>query len=87
MKISDVIETIKAEIIFKRTPSGRPITDYAIKFLSSALEDQKNYNMDAVICNNCCIIQSSLLVPEGCKNCGAKDLSTEIAMEDTLQKE
>jgi len=84
MNISEVLNTLKAEIALKRTPIGRPITDYAIEALSAAVEDEKNYDIDAVKCTNCCIIQSSLLVPEGCPSCGSKDLSTEITKADII---
>jgi len=84
MNISEVLTTLKAEIAFKRTPMGRPITDYAVEALSAALEDQKNFDIDIVKCLNCSLIQSSLLVPEGCPSCGSKDLSTEITKADII---
>ena len=85
MNISEVIDIIKAEIVFKRTPSGRSINEYGIESLNAALADQSNYDIEAVKCTNCCIIQSSLLIPEGCPNCGGKDMTTQIVKESINQ--
>jgi len=74
MKISEVISTIKLEIVLGRTPCGRPINDYSVDALKATIEDKKNYNQNAVGCRNCCIIISSLLVTDGCPNCGGHDL-------------
>jgi len=84
MNIQESLETMKAQRVFKRTPCGRPTTEFAIKALEAAISDEKNYGVEAVKCTNCCIIQSSLLVPEGCSNCGAKDLTYEISQNDIL---
>ena len=84
MRIVDVITTIKAERLFRRTPSGRPITEKALNYLDAAMEDKKNSFSEAIMCANCCIIQSSLLVESGCPNCGSKDLTTEITKKDVL---
>jgi len=81
MKISEAIPIMKAQLFFRRTPCGRSVTDYAAETLDAAISDQKNADMDATRCKNCCIIVSSLLVPEGCPNCGGKDLTTEIMNE------
>ena len=82
MNISEVIDIIRAEVVFKRTPSGRPINEFALQNLSAALEDQQNYDIEAIKCQSCCIIQSSLLVPEGCPNCNSKDMTTSIMKEN-----
>ena len=84
MNISEVVPTLKAEKTFRKTPSGRPITEYAEQVIEAALSDEKNYEAPAVKCLNCCIILSSLLVPEGCVNCGGKDLTTDITKNDIL---
>jgi len=78
MKISDVIGILKAERNLKRTPSGRPIVEYAVESINASLSDEKNWDMEVMKCVNCCIIISGLLVPEGCVNCGSKDLTAEI---------
>ena len=78
MKISENLFILKTESVFKKTPCGRPLTDYAVDVINATLSDEKNYNSEVVQCLNCCIIVSSLLVPEGCVNCGSKDLSTNI---------
>jgi hypothetical protein len=73
-----------AERVFRRTPLGRPITEYALDSIDAALEDKDNQNQDATVCKNCGMIGSSLLVPEGCNNCGGKDLSTNIITENII---
>jgi hypothetical protein len=78
MKISDVIGILQKQKMLERTPKGRPITEKAIEVLNATLSDEKNYHVEAVRCKNCGIISSSLLVPEGCVNCGSKDLTAEI---------
>lgn len=84
MQIQEIISTIKAEIIFRRTVSGRPINEKTLEILKTAIADSKNSSSEAIKCLNCCIINSSLLVPEGCQNCGSKDLSTNINKTDLL---
>ena len=83
MKISEVISTLMAEKLFRRTPMGRPLTDFAIDTLNAALEDIKNQNQDAIRCLNCGLITSSLLVSDGCV-CGSKDLTLNITKSDIL---
>jgi hypothetical protein len=75
---------LKAQKEFQRTPSGRLITEYAVQVIDASLEDTKNYGAEVVKCKNCCIILSSLLVPEGCANCGSKDLTSEINEDDII---
>ena len=67
------------EKILGKTPCGRPLTDYAIEVINAVLSDEKNYGAEAIKCKNCCIIISSLVVPEGCPSCGSKDLTTNIS--------
>lgn len=76
MKIGEAINLIKAQIVLGRTPKGRPIVKDAIDTLEASLDDNKNWHNDALKCLNCGIIISSLLVPEGCVNCGSKDLES-----------
>lgn len=82
MKISEVIPTLKAELGFSRTPSGRSISDYGLEGVRTTLEDSKNWHVDAIKCLNCCIILSSLIVPKGCINCGGQDLTLDIGASD-----
>ncbi len=84
MEINKILSTIKAQISFRRTMTGRPINDKTIGILKVAIGDDKNCSSDAIKCLNCCIINSSLLVPEGCQNCGSKDLSLTIPTTDIL---
>lgn len=77
-----------AEKVFRRTPSGRPLTEFAVETLGAAIEDQKNHNQDAMKCINCKFIASSLLFSEGCPNCGLKqDLTTDISKAEILKGE
>jgi len=78
MKIKDAIQVLRTEAVFGRTPSGRSITDYAQNAIVASLEDTKNYEMECLSCKNCSLIMSGLLCPEGCPNCGSKDLTIEI---------
>lgn len=84
MKISEAINTLKAERSFNRTPSGRPLTNYAVDILESALQDIKNHGMEVMQCINCKFIGSSLLFSDGCGNCGSKDLTTDINKMDII---
>jgi len=81
MKIVDIIPILNMQKSLKRTSCGRPITDVAIAVINASLEDEKNYESDAILCENCCIIMSSLLVPSGCPNCGVKDMTYNIGGE------
>lgn len=84
MNIKDILRTLVAEKIFRRTPSGRPLTEFAIETLNAAIEDEKNHDQPSIVCLNCNFIISSLLVPEGCPSCGAKDLTMTIKQTDIL---
>jgi len=57
------------------------LSDYAIKTVGATLVDQKNYQMDVIQCLGCGFVVSSLLVADGCPNCGAIDLSENIIEE------
>jgi len=84
MNVNDIVSTLQAEKVLRKTPSGRPITEHAISVIDAILSDEKNYEAPAIQCLNCCIMLSSLLVPEGCVNCGGKDLTTNILQNDIL---
>ena len=78
MIIEEALDTLKTEQALKRTPSGRPITDYGAETIAAAISDEKNWGAQVKKCLNCCIIVSSLLVPRGCPNCGSKDMREDI---------
>jgi len=80
MKISDCLEVIKSEMVFERTPSSFPLTQYSKDTLKATIEDQKNYGSDVFQCKNCDFIASSLLFEDGCKNCGSKDLNKDVKL-------
>jgi len=84
MNISSVIKTLKAETNFERTQSGRSINEKAILSIQAAIDDTKNYNVEAIKCLNCKIIMSSILATKGCMNCGAIDLTTNIEQGEIL---
>ena len=77
MKIKDALHILKAELAFEKTPTGRSISEFAIRTIEATLQDTKNYEMQCSFCPNCCIMLSDLLRPEGCPNCGSKDKTTE----------
>lgn len=78
MKISDCIGILEKEQSLERTPRGRAISEIAIKTIEATLQDKKNYNMDAIQCLGCGLIVSSLLISEGCSNCGVIDMTLNI---------
>jgi len=78
MKISDAIDILKSERLLERTPSGRPLTEYAVDCVKATIEDEKNWDSEVIRCLNCCIIVSGLLIPDGCPNCGGKDITLNI---------
>lgn len=78
MKISDCIEIIQKELVLGRTPRGRSVSDFAKETIKAMLQDQKNYQNDVVQCLGCGFIVSSLLVTDGCPNCGAIDLTENV---------
>jgi hypothetical protein len=82
MKIREVLNILKMQKTFGKTMCGRPITKIAIENIDATLADEKNYDYDAVKCENCCIIMSGLLVPDGCVNCGLKGGQKEITAKD-----
>lgn len=84
MKISETLNTLRAERAFGRTPFGRSLTDHAMQIIDATIEDRKNYGAEAISCTNCHFIGSSLLAEKGCPNCGGKDLSTDINKNELL---
>jgi hypothetical protein len=72
MKIGEAIPILKAEVLLKRTPSGRPINEEMLENLKITIKDVNNQNSDIIICKNCRIYMSSLLASSGCQNCGLK---------------
>lgn len=86
MKVSEVTLDLVAQKNFRRTPKGRSISDKATEYISAALEDTKNYGVEATKCLNCGIILSSILVSKGCPNCGNTDLTTIINKADTIRR-
>jgi hypothetical protein len=78
MNISEISTLMYTQGILGRTPKGRLITEYGVNALMAALSDEKNHGVDAVLCKNCGIIMSSLLIPEGCPNCGGNDMTLSI---------
>ena len=85
MRISEVTKTIQAQIAMERTSCGRSITQLGVDTCQAVLDDTENYEQDAIKCKNCCIILSSLVIPEGCVNCGCKDVTYDITDQDILR--
>jgi len=78
MNISDTIPILKMEQILGRTPRGRAISEYAVETLNAAISDEKNHGSNVVECMGCGFVISSLLIEDGCPNCGAIDLTENI---------
>jgi len=78
MTIRESLKILLAQRNFERTPKGRPVIDKAMHSLSAAIADEKNYEVNAIMCLNCGMINSSILVTKECQNCGAIDLTTNI---------
>jgi hypothetical protein len=78
MQIQEVLDTLRAEMILARTPSGRLLTESGTGSIDACMSDNKNYQSDAVLCANCGFVGSILLVPEGCPNCKGLDMTTSI---------
>jgi rubrerythrin len=84
MNISETLKTLKAQLSFERTSKGRSITEKGLHAVKATLDDEKNHNIKAAKCLNCGIIASSLLMPKGCPNCGAIDITTDVNEGDVL---
>jgi hypothetical protein len=84
MKIADILDKLQAQLNFGRTLKGRPITEFGENGIAATMQDEKNHGADAIICKNCGIILSSLIVPEGCLNCGSKDLNHDLESANVL---
>lgn len=84
MKIAETITTLKAQINFGKTSTGRSVSEKAIDSIQAAMDDTKNYYVDAIKCLNCNLISSSILTTKGCVNCGAINLTTNIEKGEVL---
>ena len=78
MKISEGINILTREVTLARTPSGRPLDEFAVESLQSIIGDQANHGNDLVKCLGCGMVISSLLTSEGCPNCGVEEFTLEI---------
>lgn len=78
MNILESKSILERQLLSKRTPGGRPITEYAMDSLQSCLEDEKNYNSQVVQCESCQFVISVNLTIDGCPNCGVEQLTTNV---------
>jgi hypothetical protein len=78
MKILEGLDILKKEAALARTPSGRPLENFAVESIQAVIGDTKNHNNDLVKCLGCGLIISILLTSEGCPNCNVEEFSTEI---------
>lgn len=78
MRISDALETLKTELALGKTPKGRILTDFAKENLKAAIGDIKNHQTEATRCKNCGLVQSELLIADGCPNCGGLDFDANV---------
>ena len=79
MQIQEALETLKIELSLGRTPKGRDITEFGKESLKSVIGDTANHSAEATRCKNCGLIISSLLVSDGCPNCGGLDFDANIS--------
>jgi len=79
MNIEDSKKIMKTEIELSLSPTGRPLSEEAIANLDSCLADFNNIESEAVQCINCGMVQSILLIDEGCENCGCLDIEADIS--------
>ena len=86
MQIQNVLDTLRAEMVLERTPSGRLLTESGMGAVVACVSDQKNHGSDAILCLNCGFIGSILLVPEGCPNCNGLDMTTSIEEKNILNR-
>ena len=73
MNIEEAKPIIDKQIVLKRTSKGRGINENAIEALKTSLEDEGNLGTEFVVCKNCGFVVSSLLIFDGCPNCGGLD--------------
>lgn len=78
MQIQQLLPLIQVELKIGNTPKGNPLQNFARQSLEATISDKDNYDAEATRCQNCGLIVSSLLVSEGCPQCGGLDLTTEI---------
>lgn len=78
MTVNTAMHILLTEKKLNRTPCKRPLTDYAIKCLDASIGDKNNQDVAVVQCVSCGMVVSSLLVENGCPNCGGLDLSQNI---------
>jgi hypothetical protein len=81
MNISEVLNILNDQLLLKRTPKGRAISEFGIKAIEATIQDTKNYENPAIRCLGCGFVVSSLLVADGCPNCGVIDLTENIIEE------
>ena len=86
MTINEAKNIMNAELLFGRTPKGRLITDYGKKCIQASLDDIDNYNSPASKCLACGMVVSSLIIENGCVNCGGLDLTLVIEGEIVWKK-
>ena len=78
MKIQDALSLMQVELKLNKTTSGRSVSELGRNAIQATIDDQKNYQVDAIKCLNCGFVCSSLIVETGCPNCGGLDLTTII---------
>lgn len=66
MTIQESIGRIKAQLFLKRTVGGKggtfPINDDALGYVQATIEDEKNYGIIAVKCDNCGLLVSKVVI-------------------------
>lgn len=78
MTVQTSMHVLMTERKLERTPCKRPLSDYAIQCIDASINDQNNANVAVIQCAACGMVVSSLLVENGCPNCGGLDLSQNV---------
>lgn len=78
MDLNNAKKIIKTQIELGMSSYGRMLSKEAISYLDSCLSDEKNLSNYSVECMNCGMVQSILLIENGCSNCGCLDIDAEV---------
>ena len=78
MDLNSAKKIIKTQIELGLSSEGRRLNEEAILSLDSCLSDEKNMGNYSVECIGCGMVQSILLIEDGCVNCGCLDINAEV---------
>ena len=85
MKIEELIKTILAQNVFQKTTNGTPLNKKSNSVVVATINDVNNWHLNAVLCEQCGIIVSGLLIAGGCPNCNSDSFTENITSEYLLR--